>query len=71
MTGTATGVARPLPPRLTANPAPPRRAGSLRRTASIDVAWPDGLEGARILHGRARDVLTPEGAGGGTGGGTA
>ena len=69
MTGTATGVARPLPPRLTANPAPPRRAGSLRRTASIDVAWPDGLEGARILHGRARDVLTPEGAGGGTGGG--
>ncbi len=59
MTGPATGDQRPLPPRLTANPAPPRRPGSVRRTTSIDVEWTDGPEGDRILHGRARDVLTP------------
>ncbi|MBU6266948.1 MAG: DUF2889 domain-containing protein [Sphingomonadales bacterium] len=49
----------PSAPRLTANPSPVRRAGSVRRTASIDVAWPDGAEGDRLLHGRVRDMLTP------------
>jgi hypothetical protein len=48
----------PPPPRQTANPAPLRPADSLRRTTSIDVAWPDGLEGQRLFVGRARDYLT-------------
>ncbi|MFK4872680.1 DUF2889 domain-containing protein [Novosphingobium sp. ZW T3_23] len=48
----------PPPPRQTANPAPPRPADSLRRTTSIDVAWPDGPEGQRLFVGRARDYLT-------------
>jgi len=48
----------PPPPRRTANPAPPRPANSLRRTSSIDVAWPDGVDGERLFVGRARDYLT-------------
>lgn len=48
----------PPPPRQTANPAPQRPANSLRRTTSIDVAWPDGPEGQRLFVGRARDYLT-------------
>lgn len=47
----------------TANPAPPRVAGSIRRTSSIDIAWPDGMQGDRILDGRVRDLLTPAGGG--------
>lgn len=53
------------PPRETANPAPIRTASSVRRTSSIDVSWPDGVEGDRLFQGRARDFLTP--AAGGTG----
>lgn len=50
------------PPRSTANPAPMRPAGSVRRTASIDVGWPDGVNGDRRFQGRARDYLTaPDG----------
>lgn len=49
----------PPPPRTTANPAPVRPRGSVRRTSSIDVAWPDGIEKDRLLVGRARDLLTP------------
>ena len=49
------------PPRLTANPAPVRPAGSVRRTASIDVEWLGDMDGERRLHGRARDILTPAG----------
>ena len=63
MTGTSSVAERPLPPRNTANPAPMRQPGSLRRTTSIDVEWPEGLEGERILHGRARDVVRPSGGG--------
>ena len=63
MTGTPAGGTYPAPPRLTANPSPPRRPGSVRRTTSIEVEWPDGLEGTRILHGRARDILTHGGDG--------
>lgn len=47
------------PPRRTANPAPPRQAASVRRTASIDVAWPKGAMGEKIMHGRSRDFVTP------------
>lgn len=47
------------PPRSTANPAPARVAGSVRRTTSIDVSWPDGVEGQRLLIGAARDFWTP------------
>lgn len=49
----------PPPPRSTANPAPVRPPRSLRRTSSIDVAWPAGPDGERIMVGRARDYLTP------------
>lgn len=51
----------PPPPRQTANPAPFRPRDSVRRTTSIDVSWPDGPEGQRLLIGRARDFLTPSG----------
>lgn len=47
-----------LPLRQTANPAPLRPAGSIRRTSSVDVTWPDGVMGKRVLHGRARDLRT-------------
>ncbi|HEY0960121.1 MAG TPA: DUF2889 domain-containing protein [Novosphingobium sp.] len=48
----------PPPPGETANPAPVRSANSLRRTSSIDVSFPNGWEGDRLFHGRARDYLT-------------
>ena len=51
------------PPRSSANPAPVRPAGSIRRTASIDVSWPDGVNGDRLFQGRARDYLTPASGG--------
>ncbi|MCJ2179310.1 DUF2889 domain-containing protein [Novosphingobium album (ex Hu et al. 2023)] len=53
----------PPPPRSTANPAPVRAANSVRRTTSIDVSWPDGIDGQRLFIGAARDVLTPAGGG--------
>lgn len=48
----------PPPPRSTANPAPVRPANSVRRTTSIDVSWPDGIEGERLFIGAARDLAT-------------
>lgn len=51
------------PPRKSAGPAPVRAPGSLRRTSSIDVAWPDGRAGQVLMLGRARDALTPEAGG--------
>ncbi|MCK9541256.1 MAG: DUF2889 domain-containing protein [Novosphingobium sp.] len=39
---------------------PPRRPGSVRRTMSIDVHWPDGPTAAGHYLGRCRDVLTRE-----------
>lgn len=51
-------VTVPPPLRQTANPAPVRPAGSIRRTSSVDVTWPDGVMGQRVLHGRARDLRT-------------
>jgi hypothetical protein len=56
----------PKPPRETANPAPPRPRGSVRRTTSIDVTWPDGPAADRVLHGVARDLVTPPDGGEGT-----
>lgn len=49
----------PPPPHETANPAPPRPSASVRRTSSIDIAWPDGPTGQRLFVGRGRDYLTP------------
>lgn len=37
---------------------PIRPANSVRRTMSIDVDWPEGVESAGHYHGRARDVRT-------------
>ncbi|WP_254049835.1 DUF2889 domain-containing protein [Novosphingobium sp. TH158] len=45
------------PVRSTANPVPVRRAGSIRRTSSIDVTWPDGGVDLRRFEGRARDLV--------------
>jgi hypothetical protein len=38
---------------------PPRRAGSVRRTSTIDMTWPGGWGTPMTLVGRARDLLTP------------
>ena len=54
------------PPRSTANPAPARPANSVRRTSSIDVSWPDGIEGSRLVQGRVRDYHTGRTGGPGT-----
>ena len=51
--------AAPDTPRRSAGHAPPRRPGSVRRTSSIDVTWPDGRQGDMRLLGRARDAVTP------------
>ena len=47
------------PLRQTANPAPVRPAGSIRRTSSIDVSWPNGPGADRLMIGRVRDYATP------------
>ena len=40
--------------------APPaRRPGSVRRTSTVLMSWPDGLGTDLHLEGRARDLLTP------------
>ncbi|MDR7156478.1 hypothetical protein J2W40_003322 [Sphingobium xenophagum] len=39
--------------------APLRRAGSIRRTTSIDSTWPDGAAAAWLMEARARDVIAP------------
>lgn len=51
------------PPRRSAGAAPPRPPGSLRRTSSIDVSWPDGRAGNMWLQARARDAVTPRSGG--------
>jgi hypothetical protein len=48
-----------LAPRQTAGAAPLRVAGSVRRTSTIDVSWPDGAWTDMLFTARARDVLTP------------
>lgn len=38
---------------------PTRRPGSVRRTSTIHVDWPEGREEMARLSGRARDIVTP------------
>jgi hypothetical protein len=45
-------------PRDPATTTPPRRAGSIRRTSTIDMLRPDGWTGDLLLFGRARDLVT-------------
>lgn len=63
MTDAAAGVADldgwPEPPDDSIVGTPPRRAGSVRRTANIDMVWPGGMGTPLQLRGRARDLLTP------------
>ena len=40
------------------DPNRPRRAGSIRRTSSLNMDWPDGWEGSARVRARARDLLT-------------
>ena len=47
-----------LRPRGSVLSAPPRRAGSVRRTTTMDFTWPDGLDGDTVLDGRGRDLRT-------------
>ena len=47
-----------LRPRGSVPSAPPRRPGSVRRTATMDFTWPDGMTGDTVLDGRARDLRT-------------
>jgi hypothetical protein len=55
--------ARPLHPRrgphAPSGLTPARRPGSLRRTSTVDQAWPNGWQAPFTLRGRARDLLTP------------
>ena len=43
--------------------SPLRRPGSVRRTSTIDMTWPDGRAAGLHLVGRARDILTPAAGG--------
>lgn len=49
----------PEPPGDSVIGTPPRRPGSVRRTATIDMVWPEGFGTPLQLRGRARDLLTP------------
>jgi hypothetical protein len=37
----------------------PRRPGSVRRTTTVDMVWPEGFGTPLVLVGQARDLLTP------------
>jgi len=43
-------------------PVAARRPWSVRRTSSIDVTWPAGRRGVRVLRGRARDIFSRSGS---------
>lgn len=43
--------------------SPLRRPGSVRRTSSLDVTWPDGRDGVSVIYADARDILTPAAGG--------
>ena len=47
-----------VPPSNPLGHAPLRRPLSVRRTSSLQAAWPEGREGPMLLSGRARDLLT-------------
>jgi len=46
------------PARAPAGHAPLRKPGSVRRTMSIEVVWPEGVSGPGSYWGRARDIWT-------------
>jgi len=46
--------------------APVRPGGSVRRTCTIDVSWPEGDMADRLFIGRVRDFHTPSSGGSGT-----
>ena len=48
-------------PRDPAAAPPPRRRGSVRRTSTLLMTWPDGPGSGLRLAGRCRDLLTPAG----------
>ena len=50
-------------PRRSAGHSPLRRPGSIRRTSSLETAWPDGQTGNLHITGRARDAVTPTNGG--------
>lgn len=54
----AIAVPADLKPQGSVRSAPPRRPGSVRRTATMDFTWPDGMAGNTVLDGRARDLRT-------------
>jgi Protein of unknown function (DUF2889) len=54
----AIAVPADLKPRGSVRSAPARRPGSVRRTATMDFTWPDGMAGNTVLDGRARDLST-------------
>ena len=57
---TGPSAAQPVPQALGPGVAtPPRRPGSIRRTSTIDMSWPDGWGTRTRIRGRARDLLTP------------
>jgi hypothetical protein len=47
------------PPSDPAVAPPARRPGSVRRTSTVLMSWPDGMGNDLHLKGRARDLLTP------------
>jgi hypothetical protein len=60
MTETQVSASRLLPEPLddSQSGTPARRPGSIRRTSSIDMVWPDGFGTPLHLEGRARDLVT-------------
>jgi hypothetical protein len=59
-------TAMTLPPREPAAAPPPRRRGSVRRTSTLLMTWPDGIAAGLRLDGRCRDLLTDAATGVGT-----
>ncbi len=55
----ATPAVHTAPPRNPVGHSPLRRPGSVRRTSSIDMTWPQGRMGLIELRGVARDIFTP------------
>jgi hypothetical protein len=56
--GSRTVADLPEPPDDSIVGTPPRRPGSIRRTANINMVWPDGAGTPLQLRGRARDLRT-------------
>jgi hypothetical protein len=54
--------ALPPPPRSPLSRPPERRPGSIRRTSSIDMTWPEGPGTPMLMRGLARDLATGAGS---------